>query len=153
MNTMVKIEIEWKYCPETKELILKIKNVGPKKFSKILNMLSMNIKKEDVIEGEYDLTSTQPSFFMLCSCFECSKAPRAKKKENEVNKMSEDEKTCFQCGQKGVRTKAVWKAFGWAVTYGIPGTTYHCEKHKPYFTPKITVDNRDLKKVFKIERI
>lgn len=61
------------------------------------------------------------------------------------------EHTCFQCGQNGGVVEAVWKAYGWAVTYGQAGTTHHCNDHKPVDSPKIQPENQG--HGFKCERI
>lgn len=52
------------------------------------------------------------------------------------------EHTCFQCGQKKILSEAIWKAFGWAVSFGIAQTSYHCDEHKPFDEPKIMSYNR-----------
>ena len=61
------------------------------------------------------------------------------------------EEICFQCYQKGGVVEAVWKAYSWAVTYGQPQTTYHCNDHKPFDTPKIMSYNKGYE--FKCKRI
>lgn len=59
---------------------------------------------------------------------------------------------CFQCHQRGDVIEAVWKAYAWAVTFGQPQTTYHCETHKPAYEPKIISYNKGHGfKIFKIE--
>ena len=82
--------------------------------------------------GENNVPIEAIGFF----CEECRKI----KHEAYMNRTFEE--TCFQCNQKGNIVEAVWEAYGWAVTYGCPQTTHHCEEHKPYELPKIQPENQ-----------